>query len=55
MMARYTFQVSDTSSIGMMMTKVVLTATSRAGARRSLEQLWGKEPSYQTLVSIEEV
>jgi len=55
MNARYTFQVSDTSSSSLMMTTVVLTATSRGGARKSLEQLWGQEPRFQRLVSIEEI
>lgn len=55
MNARYTFLVSDISSSPDMMTTVVVMACSRGGARKSLEQLWGNEPRFQRLQSIEQV
>lgn len=55
MNAHYTFLASDFSSSKDMMVTVVVIACSRGGAHKSLEQLWGAEPRFQRLVSIEQV
>lgn len=55
MMARYTFLVSDFSSSKDMMTRVSVEANNRTAAHEAMEQLWGNEPRFQRLQSIDQV